>query len=349
MHNLLTFSINPPGVRYTGPADVIALLKRLEDRLGSLSGVTAVSAVWPLPLEGQIWYGPYRSPDKPPQGDTPPLADFRVAAANYPPTIGARLLEGRLFQETDTNGILIDQRMAEHNWPGRSALGRSILASPAGPEMEFKVVGVIENIRHQDLKSDGRETLYLPSHRWARPDVEVCFIVRTVVDPLTLVAPIRRELSSIDPQIPMAKVRRMEDYVADAVAPNRFALTLMMVFSVVAVVLAAVGLYGVVAYALGRRTREIGIRMALGAQRPRIFALGIREGMIPALVGIGLGILTSIGATRIIAGLLFEVTAADPLTYVGTSVLLVLVVLMASYVPVWRAVRLNPAIAIHED
>jgi putative ABC transport system permease protein len=348
-HNLLTFSVSVPGVRYRGPVEAITFLKRFESELSSLPGVASVSAVWPLPFEGQIWYGPYRAPDNPPKGDTPPLSDYRVIAADYPATIGARLLAGRTFEETDTNAVLIDQRMAERNWPGRSALGRTLFASPVGREMEMRVVGVVENIRHQDLRADGRETVYLPAHRWTRPDQEIAFVVRTATDPRSLVAPVRQVLRSLDPQLPMDKVRLMDDYIADAVAPNRLALAVMLVFALVALVLASVGLYGVVAYALSRRTREIGIRVALGARRSEVFAGALREGMLPTLLGIAVGIAGSFLALRVLSGLLVGVGARDPWTYAATTGLLLLVALAACCLPARRAVRVDPTVAIRQE
>ncbi len=213
----------------------------------------------------------------------------------------------------------------------------------------FQVVGVIENIRHKDLRSEGRETLYLPARGWSWTDWELCLVVRTATDPRALAGPIREELRRLDPQIPMAKVRLMDSYVADALAANRFALALMLVFSITALILAAVGLYGVVAYSLGRRTREIGIRMALGASRSRIFARAIREGMTPVLLGIGLGLLGSFILAKAISGLLFGVGPSDPLTYTVMAGLLVLIALFACFVPARRAVYLNPVNAIYQD
>ena len=346
--NLLTFSISLPGVRYQAPVDSTAFLQRLEKHVRALPGVTSVATVWPLPLEGQIWYGPYVSPDRPAQ-DAQLLADYRVISPDYPKTIGARLIEGRYLRETDTHAILVDQRFAEQNWPGRSALGRTIQASPVSDLEQFQIVGVIENIRHRDLRSDGRETLYLPATGWSWTDWELCLVVRTATDPRTLIGPVREALRSIDPQIPMAKVRPMDGYVADALGANRFALALMLVFSVTALVLASVGLYGVVAYSLGRRTREIGIRMALGAERSHIFAGALREGMVPVLLGIGLGLAGSFTLAKAISGLLFGVGLGDPLTYAAMAGLLVLITLLACFVPARRAVYLNPAIAIYQD
>lgn len=346
--NLLTFSISLPGVRYQAPVDSTVFLERLEKDIRALPGVTSVATVWPLPLEGQIWYGPYVSPDRPAQ-DAQLLADYRVISPDYPKTIGARLLEGRYLRETDTHAILVDQRFAEQNWPGRSALGRTIQASPVSDLEKFEIVGVIENIRHRDLRSDGRETLYLPARGWSWTDWELCLVVRTATDPRTLIDPVREALRGIDPQIPMAKVRPMDGYVADALGANRFALALMLVFSVTALVLASVGLYGVVAYSLGRRTREIGIRMALGAQRSHIFAGALREGMVPVLLGIGLGLAGSFTLAKAISGLLFGVGMGDPLTYAAMAGLLVLITLLACFVPARRAVYLNPANAIYQD
>ncbi|HEY3570889.1 MAG TPA: ABC transporter permease [Thermoanaerobaculia bacterium] len=347
--NLLTFSINLPGVRYKAPVQTYELLERLEAKIEALPGVESASFVWPLPLEGQIWYGPYRVPDHPQTGSTPPLADHRVISPGYPRTLGTRLLEGRLFDDGDTGVVLIDEELARRNWPGRSPLGRTLVTSLLGTDKSLRVIGVLENIRHQDLKADGRETLYLPAKEWSRANFEAFVVVRTRKDPKALVAPIRRELRNLDPLIPMDKVRPMADYISKAVAPTRFALVLMAIFSAAAVVLTAVGLYGVVAYSLSRKTREIGIRMALGAQRRDILLKAIWEGLTPALIGIVLGGLGSFGLIRMIVSLLFGVGAGDPLTYAAMAGLLALVVLAACYVSARRAVRLDPTLAIRQE
>jgi predicted lysophospholipase L1 biosynthesis ABC-type transport system permease subunit len=262
--------------------------------------------------------------------------------------MGTRLIAGRTFRETEKNAILIDRTMAEHNWPGRNPLGQTIYSSPLDKEVPLNIVGVVENIR-KDLRSEGRETIYLPSRGWAWTDSELYLVVRTARDPSSLVAPIRRELHSIDPQLAMAKSRLMEGYVHDAQASNRFALIMMLAFSLVAVVLAAVGLYGVVSYALSRRTREIGIRLALGAQRSRILFGATRDGMLPTLVGIALGIAGSFMLKGVIASLLFGVEPHDLLTYLGVTILLTLVALGASLIPARRATRLDPTLAIRQD
>jgi putative ABC transport system permease protein len=346
--HLLTFAISLPGFHYQAPVGTNQILDRLEQRITQLPGVVATGAVWPLPLEGQIWYGPYRIPDQPLAGNTPPLCDYRVIDGSYPKTVGARILEGRGFADADRNVVLIDQQLAARNWPGRSAIGRTILATLLGFPLPLRILGVVENVRHQDLRSDGRETLYLPARQFSRTDQEVFVVVRTVGDPQALAAPIRGELHRLDPQIPMSKVRPMESYVADALAANRLALSLMLIFSAAAVVLAAVGLYGVVSHSLSRRTREIGVRMALGAQRGKIFWGAIRDGFLPALLGIVVGGAAALVLERFLASLVFGISPVDPLAYGGTAALLAAVVLAACCPPAWHAVRLAPTIAIRE-
>ncbi len=346
--NLLTFSVSFPAARYQAPDGVDDFLKRLESRIRELPGVVSVSTLWPIPLNGQIWYATYRLPDRPRTG-ADPLADFRIIRPGLPEAIGARLIEGRLLEETERNAVLIDRTMAEHNWPHQSALGRTIYGSPLDKEVPLKVVGVVENIRYKDLRSDGRETIYLASRGWAWVDTELYLMVRTASDPTSLVAPIRRSLQDLDPLLSMAKPRPMESYIVDAQASNRFALIMMTLFSLVALVLAAVGLYGVVSYALSRRTREIGIRMALGARRSQIFLGSTRDGLLPTLVGIALGIVGSIALKSAISSLLFGVGPYDALTYLGVTAMLVAVALGASLIPARRAMRVDPTIAIRQE
>ncbi len=207
---------------------------------------------------------------------------------------------------------------------------------------EFRIAGVGENIRHADLKADGRETVYLSARAWTWADWELAVAVRTTTDPMSLVAPIRKELASLDPQISMAKIRAMEDYVSDAVAPNRFALILITIFAAVAVALASVGLYGVISYALAQRTREIGIRLAFGAPRASIFRLVLGQGLRLTILGVAIGVLGSFFLGGLISSLLFEVTAEDPLTYVSTAGLLILIALAACFTPARRATRVDP-------
>jgi putative ABC transport system permease protein len=346
--NLLTFSISLPGVRYQAPDGVDNFLERLEGRIAQLPGVVSASGAWPLPLDGQIWYATYRLPDRAKSGENL-IADFRIIRPSFLKTMKTRLVEGRTFRDTERNAILIDRNVAEHNWPGQSPLGKTIYGEPLDKEVPLTIVGVVEPILYKDLRTEGRETIYLPSRGWAWIDTELYLVVRTARDPRSLITPIRRELQSLDPLLSMAKPKPMESYVHDAQASNRFALIMMAAFSLVAVLLAAVGLYGVVSYALSRRTREIGIRMALGAQRSRLLFGATRDGMLPTLLGIAVGIAGSFLLKSVFASLLFGVEPHDLLTYLGMTSLLVLVALGASLIPARRAIRLNPTLAIRQE
>jgi putative ABC transport system permease protein len=346
---LLTFSLSLPDSRYAAPVGTDQFLRRFEGRIEGLPGVVSAATVWPLPLEGQIFYGPYRVADHPPPGGVQPLADYRVITPDYPRTMGVRLISGRLPRDGERDVVLVDARFAERNWPGRSALDRTVYLSPDSKEVAFRVIGVLEDIRHQDLRADGKETLYLTSSGWSWNDYELCMVVRAATDPRQLVAPIRGELRRLDPQIPMAKVRLMTDYVSAAQSANRFAATLMLLFAAVAVALAAVGLYGTVSYSVSRGTREIGIRMALGAQRFQIFWQTAREGMVPTLLGVAAGLAGSFLLTGLISSLLFDVHALDPATYWVVPSLFVLIALAACLFPARRATALDPTRAIRDE
>ncbi len=348
VENLLTFSISLPGVRYQAPVDTANFLQRFEEQITTLPGVNAVGTVWPLPLEGQIWAGVY-APREKAEADDLPMADFRVITPGYPATVGARLLEGRFLRETDSHAVLVDEKMARLNWPPNSAVGQRMFAAPGDELEEFEIVGVLETIRHADLKADGRETIYFPAEAWSWSDWELCLAVRTAADPLGLVGPIRSELQTLDLDIPMAKIHAMEDYVDDALAPSHFGLALMSIFAAVALILAAVGLYGVIAYTLSQRTREIGIRMAFGARSLDILRLVMKEGLGLTLFGVIVGTFGSLSFAKLVSGLLFGVSTSDPLTYGATAGLLTVVTLLACYVPARRASRINPVVALRSE
>jgi ABC-type antimicrobial peptide transport system permease subunit len=282
--------------------------------------------------------------------DSKPMADYRLSTPGYAPTVGARLVEGRYLREADRDVVLVDESFATLNWPSGTAVGQTIgIAATGANVQEFRIAGVVENIRHADLKSDGRETVYLPARAWTWADWELAVAVRTTTDPMNLVAPIRKELASLDPQLPMAKIRAMEDYVSDAVAPNRFALILITIFAAVAMILAVVGLYGVISYALAQRTREIGIRLAFGAPRASIFRLLIGQGLRLTILGVAIGMLGSFLLGGLISSLLFEVPAEDPLTYIATAGLLLLVAVAACFIPASRATKVDPIVALRSE
>jgi putative ABC transport system permease protein len=210
-----------------------------------------------------------------------------------------------------------------------------------------RVVGVVGNVRSESLATESRETVYFP-YRF-QPWLPMTVTVRGVVNPTEILPLLRREISAMDPDVPVANVRFMDDYVDDAMAQTRFTLTLIGVFAVLALLLASLGLYGVISYSVRQRTREIGVRITFGASEGDVMKLVLKQGMVVAMLGVGVGLVASFVLTRLVASLLVGVTATDPVTFVGIPVVLLLVSLVASYVPARRAMSVDPVEALREE
>jgi hypothetical protein len=311
--------------------------------------VVSVGTVWPLPLEGQKWFGYYRTSEVATEDGTLPVADFRISSPDYLETMGARLLEGRYLREEDNGAVVIDETLRRRSWPDGRALEQKIWVGLDAVPVEMRVVGVVENIRHADLTKDGRETIYLPARSYAWADFELALVVRTETDPKRQVAPIRKALAELDPRIPMAKVRTAEEYVDDAVAANRLALVLASIFAGTALLLASVGLHGVIAYGFERRRREMGLRIALGAERKALARLILGRGLKLAFWGIALGGVTSYLLRGVVSRLLFAVQPSDPWTYFTVTTVIALAALAGSLGPMRRALRVDPATALRSE
>jgi hypothetical protein len=311
--------------------------------------VIAAGTVWPLPLEGQKWFGHYRTTEEAAAEDSLPVADFRVSSPDYLQTMGARLLEGRYLRREDETAVVIDETLRKRCWPDGRALEQKIWVGVDSVPVEMRVVGVVENIRHADLTRDGRETIYLPSRAFAWSDFEMALVVRTRRDPRAQAAAIRSLLAEIDPAIPMAKVRTAEDYVDDAVAANRLALLLASTFAGTALLLAAVGLYGVVAYGFARRGREVALRMALGARPGAIALLVLRTGLKLSIAGIALGTAFAYLLRGALAGLLFALEPSDPGTYAASVAILTVATIAGCLGPMRRALAIDPAAALRGE
>jgi putative ABC transport system permease protein len=329
---------------YRGPAARSAFVGQLEQRLGELPGVAAVGLIGRIPLGGRQWTQPYGLDGQSETEWNANEANFRVITKDYFAAMGTRLLAGRYFVDADDRQdirvAVVDETMARRIAPGGGAVGARIGFPLDGQAVWAEVVGVVEDVRHDDLRVRSRESLYVPyRHEASR---EVSFVVRTTAEPAALVGPIRRALRVLAPHLPMYNVQTMNDYVADALGPTRFALRLIGVFALLAVVLASVGLYGVISYAVRQRTHEIGIRMALGARPESVRMQVVADGMTLAGVGIVVGVGVSVFTSRWLGSLLFNVSPADGWTYVGVSLLLSGVALLACYVPARRASGVDP-------
>ncbi len=347
--NLLTFAVSLPSKSYERPVGTDAFLRRLEDRIEQLPGVRSAAVVWPMPLAGARWANQYVA-GKVTDGARA-YALYRLATPDLFETLGAGLVEGRTFGITDPRHVaIISRNLAERSWPGESAIGRVLQANPWGGGVEeFRVVGVVDDIHYGSLREDPHPAIYFDSRGWSWTDWEVDVVVRTAADPASLAAPIRDALVSMDNQIPMANVSTMATHLDEQLAGTRFALGLVGLFAIIAGILAVIGLYGVISYSVSRRTREIGIRIALGAGRHRILGLVLGQGAILAGMGLGLGLVVAGWATRFLASFLFGIPATDQLTFAAVAALLLVATLAACAVPAQRATRVDPSIALRSD
>ena len=352
--NVLTFRTQLQGQRYGATEARANFQRELKERLEGLPGVVSASAATPLPLQGVLNSGRYGTEEALTDETAYGQADYRIVTPGYFDTMQTRLLAGRVFSEAEFNDpghetVMVDAKLANILWPDESAIGQRMLIRVQTVDPQWvEVVGVVEHQRASTLAEDGRETVYFTS-RYLNVIGNLTWIVRTNVDPQSLAAQARAQVALMDPLLPVAEVRTMKSYVDQASAPTRFALVLIGVFAVVALVLASVGLYSVLAYIVRQRTAEIGVRMAFGAERSHIMRLIVGQGMIPTLVGIGVGVLGAFWLTQFMASMLVGIPPNDPVTFAGIAVLFAAVAMLASYVPALRATRVDPMVALRAD
>ncbi len=357
--NVLTFTAPVPMFKYRDPVVRIDVATQIQNRIEALPGVRAVGATSLLPLAGgdQYGIGGYGVSGSTEEEWRSNRADYRGVLPGYLEAMGIRLVAGRTLEPADNRqGVLdvavIDERLAQRLWPNGEAVGKELRIERFSFEsfglerVPLQVVGVVENVRAQSLAAEGRETVYYPYRFF--PWFPLSFTVQAT-GPLGLVDPIRREVATVDPDIPLSDIRVMDTYVDEALSQTRFALTLIGVFAGLALVLASVGLYGVIAYSVRQRTREIGVRIAFGASDGAVVRLVVSHGVLLALGGLGVGLVGAFVATRLVSSLFYGVTAADPITFVAVSFLLVGVAVVASWLPARRATRIDPVVALRDE
>ncbi len=355
--NVLTFSVPLPFFKYTNPEQRISFFERFQQRVGALPGVQSVGGMTPLPLAGgdQYWVQPYGRDDATEEDWNQNRADYRAVLPGFSQAMGIKLIAGRTLTEADNQEgaqqvVVVDERIAEQTWPDEDPIGKGMqivrfdMESMSLQRMPVQVVGLVEHVRSESLTSDGRGAIFYPYRVF--PWWPMAVTVRGTTDPAGLVGAIRAEIDALDPDVPIANVRPMDAYVADAMAQSRFTLTLIVVFAVLALVLASIGLYGVISYSLRQRVQEIGVRVAFGAGARSIVRLILRHGITLALAGVVLGLAVSVVATRMASTLFFGVTPTDPATYIGVPLVLVAVSALASYIPARRATRIDPVKAL---
>jgi predicted permease len=285
-------------------------------------------------------------------------ADYRSVLPGFFEAMGIELVAGRTLLSSDNRAgalpvAVIDEALAERAFGDQDPIGRELMwdyFSETTFSIEpraIQVVGVVENIRSASLSAAGRETLYMPYYLYSF--LPLTFTVRTATDPASLVPLIRREVDAMDPGVPVAGASTLQSYVDDAMAPTRFMLALIGVFAALALVLASLGLYGVISYSVRQRTREIGVRMAFGAREGDVLKLVLAQGVVLAGSGIALGLIASVPLSGVVRSFLVGVSPTDPLTFVGIPLVLLGVAVLASYLPARRAATVDPVEALRDD
>lgn len=352
--NLLTMNIVLPEPKYEELERRSAFYTDLIQRVQSLAGVRSAAVTTNLPLYRQgnsISIGIEGRPAPPPEQKW--IIVTRIISPGYFDTMGIPLLKGRPLTDQDTstspNVVVISETMARRFWPGEDPIGKRISAGRVEkPEDWIQVVGIVKDVRQFELNADPKPQMYL-SYRQADFFAPRDLVVKTDVDPASLAATVRKAVWEVDKDQPVSNIRTMEEILADSIARQRFSMLLLAIFAGVALVLAGVGIYGVMSYSVAQRTHEIGIRMALGAQTGAVLKLAVGYGMKLVVIGIVIGLIAAFALTRVMATLLFGVTATDPTTFTLISLLLVAVAALASYIPARRATKVNPIIALRYE
>jgi putative ABC transport system permease protein len=285
-------------------------------------------------------------------------ADYKAVLPGYFESMGIQLLAGRTLIASDNRAgalpvAVIDENLAERAFGDEDPLGKELLwdffseQTFAIDPRPIQVVGVVANVRSQSLAAEGRETLYVPYYLYSF--LPLTFTVRTAADPASLIPLARREVDAMDPNVPVSDASTLESYVYDAMAQTRFMLALIGLFAAIALLLATLGLYGVISYSVRQRTREIGVRIAFGAGNADVLKLVIAQGLALAAIGVVLGLAASVPLSRAVRGFLVGVSPTDPVTYLGIPLLLLAVAGLASWVPARRAAALHPVEALREE
>jgi predicted permease len=347
---ILTFFL--PGVRGQPPQRA-AFMRKLRDGLWALPGVQSVSAASPLPLDGLVLNARWGTEAMSSDPNKFQQADLHIVQPGYFETMHTRLIAGRSFADADNvvepKIVIIDQLMAAKAFPDENAVGKRLLIRIRGPQPEWvEVIGVVGHQRHASLATDGREAMFV-TDGYMSHGFTTRWIVRTSGDPASLSQAARAEIHKLDRRLAVSEVQPMTRFVEKAEASTRFALILIAVFSIIAALLAAVGLYGVLSAAVRQRTAEIGVRMALGATPESVFRLTVGQGLRLSALGIGFGILAAVGLTRLIRNMLVGVTPSDPVTFLVMAGLFFAIAALASWLPARRAARLDPAVALRDE
>jgi len=350
--NVLTFRVPLLGPRYEDQRRQQEFLTRLLERLKTIPGVQWASVARGLPVGGWDGWGFVTEDNPTPPPNQIPDANYQVVGPEYFRSVGIPLHAGRFFNDQDTAGsmrvAIVNQEWARQEWPGQNPIGKRLKVDMAGRPW-LTVVGVVGNVRPDWPDPHFLPEVYLP---YTQPPWDITpreFVVRTASNPAGVAAAVRNEVESLDKGQPVSDVRTLDEAVAESVADRRFVMLLFGAFAALALVLAAVGIYGVVAYSVEQRTREVGIRMALGAKTTDVLRMVVGRGLVLSLAGVGVGLGGALALTRFLSNMLYGVRATDPVTFAGVSLLLAAVALLGSYIPARRATKIDPMVALRHE
>jgi putative ABC transport system permease protein len=350
--NVLTMFVGLTPIRYSEPHQQLAFVERAIEQIHAVPGVVSVATTTTIPLAGGGSTQPFSIEGRP-VGTVAeqPMAQTRYITPDYFSTLGIPLRQGRFFNDQDRDKsvpvIIISEAMARRFWPGENPVGKRLTPSFHSEQGAREIVGVVGDVKARGLDADAAAMMYLPYKQAPRPFVS--FVVRTASSPESLVQPVSRAIYSIDKDQALTDVRTMDQVLAESLSGRRFNMTLLLTFAGVALLLAAVGVYGVMNYTVTLRKRELGIRMALGAKTTDVLRLVLGQGLALTLIGVGAGLISAYALTRLMASLLYGVTATDYLTFATVSAVLIGVGLLASYVPARRATKVDPTIALRTE
>ena len=348
--NVVTMEVNLPGATYSKDEQIDAVWKRLEPALQSMPGVKSAALFSGLPpvrppnmndtdIEGFVRRegGPIQNIDY-----------YQIVGKDYFATMGIRLMEGRVFDDRDVeNGaptVVVNQTMARTFWPGEDAIGHRIRPS-GGPSAPWcTVIGVVEDVKNAGIDRPAGTEIYLPYRQPFGSGQNPMYIALKAQSgsPEALVTAARMQIRNLDPQLPISQIKLMDDVISEAQSRPRFLTLLLSIFSGVALAIATIGIYGVISFAVARRTKEFGLRIVLGAQRGDVLGLVMKQGAWLTLAGVGAGLVAAFALTRLMASLLFGVTATDPITFLSVTLILAAVALIACYIPARRAMQVDP-------
>ena len=347
-NNVMTARLDIARKKYDTAEKRANFLNDIQTRVGNLPGVETVGVVTELPLSGQPNDMPFTVEGRPPASPDQAFgADWRRINENYFNALRIPLLRGRNFTPQEVRKsdsvVIVSQSLVDQVFPNEDPLGKRLILAIG--DKRFEVVGVTGDIRHRALSAPPVPTMYIPTFETG----SINLVIRTNTDPASIAGSLRKEVLAVDSEQPIAAVRPMTSWVEQSVAGQRYNMMLLGLFALLAVVLAATGIYGVMSYTVAQRTHEIGVRMALGARRLDVLKLVVRQGMILAVIGVVAGLLGAFVLTRVMSSFLFEVQARDPITFVAVALLLMLVAFMACLVPALRATKVNPLIALRYE